>query len=166
MGSRQPAGTYWKQAETEAEQQETEELGGRRRQGQQATEVLRILYTNAQSIPGKLNKLSAYVADMKPDFILLTESWCNPSINDTDLTLPGYQLEQELRIDREDTANGIGGGLLVYSKNIHKILPSEIKSNFHQYVSFKIITTGNPVNIVLIYRPPSSGKENVLKCVN
>ena len=163
MGDRQSAGTYWTQTARETEQQTEQKLGGGRGQGQQEAEVLKILYTNAQSILGKLNERSAQAADTKPDFILLTETWCNPSITSADLTLPGYQLELELRKDREDTASGIGGGLLVYSKNGHKILPTTIKSEFHQYVSFKIITTENPLNIVLIYRPPSSGKENVQK---
>ena len=163
VGDRQSAGTYWTQTARETEQQTEQKLGGGRGQGQQEAEVLKILYTNAQSILGKLNELSAQAVDTKPDFILLTETWCNPTITSADLTLPGYQLELELREDREDTANGIGGGLLVYSKNGHKILPTTIKSEFHQYVSFKIITTENPLNIVLIYRPPSSGKENVQK---
>ena len=91
----------------------------------------------------------------------MTESWCNPSVADTDLTLPGYQLEQELRRDRTDTTNGIGGGLLVYSRNGHKILPIVTNNNFHQHVSFKILTSGNPVTIMLLYRPPSSVKENI-----
>ena len=137
--------------------------GGGGGQEQQEAVALKLLYTNAQSVFGKLNELSAQAADTRPDFILLTETWCNPTITTADLTIPGYQLEQDLRRDREDTANGIGGGLLVYSKNCHRILPTNIKSEFHQYVSFKIISTENPLNIVLVYRPPSSGKENVQK---
>ena len=162
MGNRQSTGAHRKQTERETGQQKAEELGrGRGGEEPQETEVLKILYTNAQSILGKLNELSAYVSDMKPDFILLTESWCNPSVADTDLTLPGYQLEQELRKDRTDTNNGIGGGLLVYSRNGHKVLPMAINNNFHQHVSFKILTSGNPVTIMLLYRPPSSVKENI-----
>ena len=78
MGDRQSAGTYWTQTARETEQQTEQKLGGGRGQGQQEAEVLKILYTNAQSILGKLNEL---------------ETWCNPSITSTDLTLPGYQLE-------------------------------------------------------------------------
>ena len=51
----------------------------------------------------------------------------------------------------------------MYSKNGHRILPTNIESEFHQYVSFKIISIENPINIVLVYRPPSSGKENIQK---
>ena len=121
------------------------------------------MYTNAQSIIGKLNELSAYTAEARPDFILLTETWCNPSITNADLSLPGYQLETELREDREDTHNGLGGGLLVYSRQGNKILPLDKNADFHQYLTFKILTTGEPVNIILAYRPPNSRKENVTK---
>ena len=120
------------------------------------------MYTNAQSILGKLQELSAYAADEGPDFILLTESWCNPSINNTDLSIPGYQLENELRRDRSDTLNGLGGGLIVYSKNGLKILPGDnLENDFHQYVQFKVLTSSEPVNIILAYRPPSSSIENL-----
>ena len=121
------------------------------------------MYTNAQNLNGKLNELSAYAADMKPDFILVTESWCNPSVVNSDLTVPGYQLEPELRKNRLETWNRIGGGLLVYSRAGMKILPLEINNELHQFVAFKIITEEDPVNVFLVYRPPSSGKDNVQK---
>jgi hypothetical protein len=123
--------------------------------------VLRISYSNAQSIFSKLNELSAYAVENKPDIILLTETWCNTTITDANLSIPNYQLETELRRDRADTTNGIGGGLLVYSKIGLKILPSDnMGSKFHQFVSFKVLTKNEPVNIVLAYRPPNSSKEN------
>ena len=149
VGGRSSTGTYGTQATRPTEQQKEQELGGRREQGQQETEVLRLLYTNAQSILGKLNELSAITTDTKPDFILLTETWCNPSITTADLTLPGYQLEQDLRRDREDTANGIGGGLLVYSRNGHKILPSELVNEEH----YLIHTYLRLYNLSVIFNP-------------
>ena len=98
----------------------------------------------------------------------MTETWCNPSITDADLSIPGYQLETELRKDRTDTANGIGGGLLVYSRNGLKILPLDTLQavDFHQCVAFKVLTTGEPVNIVLTYRPPNSNRENFNKLLD
>ena len=78
------------------------------------------MYYNVQSFINKLNELTSFVAEKNPEFmifILLTETWCNGSINNAALSLPGYQLETVLRKDRENTANGIGGGLLVYKSN-------------------------------------------------
>ena len=100
--------------------------------------------------------------DQCPDIILLAETWCNASISDASLTLPGYQLETDLRKDRADTANGIGGGLLVYTRIGIKILPCDkYKTNeFNQFCSFKVQTKGEPLTIILIYRPPGAGNAN------
>jgi hypothetical protein len=65
----------------------------------------------------KIDELTSNVSDMDPDLIFLTESWCNNQITDAFLSLPGYELIQELRKDRFDTDRGRGGGLLVYAKN-------------------------------------------------
>jgi exonuclease III len=75
---------------------------------------VKILYTNAQSVFSKLGELTAVSQDLNPDIILLTETWCNDKIPDAALSLEGYRLETELRKDRTDTGNGVGGGLLVY----------------------------------------------------
>ena len=120
------------------------------------------MYTNIQSVFSKINELSVYVVDNSPDIILLTETWCNAAISDAALTLPGYQLETDLRKDREDTVNGVGGGLLVYTKSGLRILANDkFKMNkFNQFCCFKVMTKGEPVTIVLVYRPPTSGHEN------
>ena len=47
------------------------------------SETLKVLYTNAQSILGKLNELAAIVSEEKADIILITELWCNVEIGDT-----------------------------------------------------------------------------------
>jgi hypothetical protein len=76
---------------------------------------VKILFTNTQSIISKINKLSAVADDRKPDLVLLPETWCNTSTDNATLTIPDFNLELELRRDREDTGQGVGGGLLVYS---------------------------------------------------
>ncbi len=65
------------------------------------------------------------VQDIEPDLILLTETWCNSTIPDAFLTLEGYRLETDLRRERTDTRNGIGGGLLVYAREELKVLPCD-----------------------------------------
>ena len=49
------------------------------------------------------------------DIVLITESWCNEQISDSMISIPGYNIA--MRLDRNDTYNGIGGGLLVYAKD-------------------------------------------------
>ena len=100
--------------------------------------------------------------ELEPDVILLTETWCNDSVTNAALALENYKLETELRKDRCDTANGVGGGLLVYSKDNLQILPSDpTDNNFNQFCSFSIATKSEKLNMILIYRPPSSGQNNL-----
>jgi hypothetical protein len=64
--------------------------------------------------------------------ILVTESWCNGDISDAYLSLDGYELIPDLRMDRENTAGGRGGGLLVYAKNGLKVLKLDKVTEFDQ----------------------------------
>jgi hypothetical protein len=147
-------------------QQEEGERGGRdcaggdgRGEGGAPCETLSFLYCNAQSVANKLNDLCAVAADQEPDLILITESWCNNNINNAYLSLPGYELQQDLRLDREDTADGRGGGLLVYSKQGLKILSIDSGVKFLQHRKFLV----RDVTCYLIYRPPNGSVANMTK---
>ena len=133
-----------------------------------APKTLKIFYTNAQSIVNKINELSAYLVGEEPDLILITETWCNPSISDAALTIPIYQLECDLRRDRSDTGQGIGGGILVYSRVGLRLLPyDKFKTNeFNQFSCFTLLTEGRPLHFFVIYRPPSSDMSNMVKLVD
>ena len=100
--------------------------------------------------------MACLASEKKPDLILISESWCNPSITDSYLSIAGYQLQPDLRADRTDTNNGIGGGLLVYSRDGLNILPCDKKCVFNQYVTFKVQTGPVTTTFYLVYRPPSS----------
>ncbi len=131
----------------------------------QKAATVSILYTNAQSINNKIAELTAVSMDLAPDLILITESWTNNLITDASLQIPGYDLETDLRRDRQDTGGGIGGGLLVYSKNGIRVLKIDHYDDleFNQLCSFRIESTGTPMNIILLYRPPSSSADNSAK---
>ena len=73
--------------------------------------TLKVLYSNVQSICNKIDELKCTVDEQDPDVIILTETWCNPNITQPFLEIPGYTLDPELRHDRSDTVNGIGGGI-------------------------------------------------------
>ena len=119
-----------------------------------------MLFTNAQSLPGKITELEAVASDIQPDIIMICESWCNSSISDANLGLVGYELQHELRSDRTDTANGIGGGLVVYSRTGVEVLSCDKNIDFNQYCKFKLKCDGDSYYFYLIYRPPTSGEEN------
>jgi Endonuclease-reverse transcriptase len=91
---------------------------------------------------------------------MISESWCNDTISNALLTIPGYEMLPDLRRDREDTAGGVGGGLLVYAKTGTKILPLDTRSDFTQHVGFTILTSTEKINVVLVYRPPKNSDES------
>jgi hypothetical protein len=96
----------------EGEQQEED----RRGPGRATTKALNVLYLNAQSVVKKVDELRCVASMTNPDIILVTESRCNSEISNAFLAIDGYEIQQDLRTDREDTVGGRGGGLLVYGK--------------------------------------------------
>jgi hypothetical protein len=124
------------------------------------TETLKILYTNAQSLLSKLNELSVITSVLKPDVVMIAETWTNGGISNAALNMPGYRIEA--RSDRQDTNNGIGGGLIIYVKECYEILSvSLIESNFNQHCSIGLKTKTGQLNLFLIYRSPNSNTDNL-----
>jgi hypothetical protein len=116
-----------------------------------------LLYTNAQSLAGKVDELSATACELQPDIIALTETWCNSDISNSVLTIDGYELVPDLRMDRSDTAGGRGGGLIVYTRSGKKVLKLDKQLLFSQLCSFMM----DDVTFNLVYRPPSAAAESV-----
>jgi hypothetical protein len=71
-------------------------------------------------------------------------------------------MASEMRRDREDTLNGIGGGLLTYVKSGLAIQANDkFKENlFVQFAAFTVMARC-PIHITVVYRPPNSGRENM-----
>jgi hypothetical protein len=78
-----------------------------------AGKAIKILYLNAQSIVRKTDELAGVASTLLPVLILITETWCHSDISDAYLSINGYEVQADLRLDRQDTAHGRGGGLLV-----------------------------------------------------
>jgi len=114
----------------------------------------------------KIDELKIVVSESDPDIVIITESWCNNNISNSLLKIEGLILCYELRLDRNDTANGIGGGLLVYVREGLTILSCDINYDFNQYCKFRVLTLSDVITIYLVYRPPSSGAENSSKLID
>ena len=69
------------------------------------------MYSNVNAIGTKLDEFKLTVDKLKPDFILLTETWIRPDTSDSLYALTGYEM---FRNDRE---NQRGGGVCIYAKN-------------------------------------------------
>ena len=88
---------------------------------------------------------------------MLTETWCNNTIEDELLTIPGYGME--IRKDREDTVQGIGGGLIVYARKGWRLEEEEKTNDFSQHCKFKVKCEGVELKFILIYRSPNAPPE-------
>ena len=82
------------------------------------------------------------------------------------LNIENYYILNELRIDRIDTAQGRGGGLIVFIKNDLNVYPVECNNVFNQYCKFRVMHNDKcrlPLFITFIYRSPNSSVENTLE---
>jgi len=113
--------------------------------------VLKILYFNARSLLPKFDELVLVVHTHVPDVVCITESWLCPEIQESEVSLPGYQ---QLRLDR----GRHGGGVIMYIsyKFTVKRLPS------HPLIELLTITlhSGNYKSCLsLFYRHPCSSMD-------
>ena len=111
----------------------------------------------------KINDLCILISDTDPDLILVTETWCNEGISNGMLNIPGYNIEPELRIDRNDTLNGIGGGILVYAREGLIIIPEAVSNNMNMFTKFQVQSKDDSrvnLSVTLVYRSPRSSQEN------
>ncbi len=106
---------------------------------------------------GKVNELSCMASDINPDIILVTESWCNESISDAYLSIQGYELKSELRLDRSDTGAGRGGGLIVYAKKELSVLKLDQTARHSQICKFLV----SDMAFYLVYRSPSAPADSI-----
>ena len=127
-------------------------------------ETLKYIYLNARSLISKLCDLEILLSERDPDLVFICETWLNETINNSTLNIEGYNLEQELRNDRKDTVNGIGGGILVYSKTGIVLEPIPVKNDFVQFCQFKIISKESSIDknhtFTVLYRSPNSKETN------
>ena len=108
--------------------------------------IMKILYTNADSVMNKLDLLQAHVCEFDPDFIAITESWTHRQITKEMLKINGYSLIA--RSDRTDTLKGRGGGILLYSR-----LPNVVQ------VTINNQDKGSDIHVHVFYRSPNSTQE-------
>ena len=80
------------------------------------------------------------------------------------LNIPGYTIEPDLRLDRRDTLNGIGGGILAYTRDGLLIKPVNIENEFNMFSRFQVLNKKSKddgdLTITVVYRPPRSNNEN------
>lgn len=123
-----------------AEEEEVKCGGGRGGR----VDVVKLFYTNAQSICNKKNILKAQINKTRPHIIAITESWTHEGMTKEELKLEGYEVVG--RSDRKDTVDGQGGGVLLYS-SLPNVYATQLQTNFHQILAVKISNKNNRILI-------------------
>ena len=86
-------------------------------------------YINARNLLNKFDDFEAWIHDINPDIVGVTESWATPSISDSELALQSYDL---FRCDRPVSREG--GGVLLYVKQRLRAVKCELSSKFPEQV--------------------------------
>ena len=84
--------------------EETIELSNLKQKG------LNVVHLNIRSVIYKIDQIRMMISQAKIDVLCLTESWLNPNITDSELSIEGY------KIFRKDRTLKKGGGILIYKK--------------------------------------------------
>ena len=114
---------------------------------------MKILYSNLRSILSKMDVIKTITNDSDPDIVTFTKTWTNSSITNGFLHIDGYNIIK--RKDRNDTANGFGGGIITYAKSSLPCFELDLTllDVFTEATGITIKTTQGALNILTVYRP-------------
>jgi len=117
------------------------------------------MYTNANSIVGKMGELRQKVLNYRYDVIAITESWASADISDAELKIDGYLM---YRKDKADDSRTKGGGVLLYVTEELRShpLPNISSAEFQDTAWCKIEAGTCAVIVGVCYRSTSSSKQN------
>ena len=120
--------------------------------------MIKIMYTNCQSVMNKRAELRGVVATLEPDLICMTECWTNESVEEGILGIENFELL--VRKDRTDTANGRGGGILVYGRSGLVMWEADVDADFCQGGGVRMKNGGGYLSVYVCYRSPNSPVAN------
>ncbi|XP_072022644.1 uncharacterized protein [Amphiura filiformis] len=129
--------------------------------GSKSTRKITCYCTNAQSLVNKRTELEAIIDDLHPDVIGITETWCNATIMDSEVTFENYAM---FRIGK-DSPTGRGGGVILYiHESLSAVACQEMDNDFNTSV-WCLIKLERQDNLLvgLCYRSPNSTEQNSQK---
>ncbi len=108
------------------------------------------VHYNVQSIALKLDVLYAELCDF--DILAFSETWLNPSINQSDLLLDSFQPPE-----RKDRVGDSHGGVLLYIKdNIHYKRRSDLEIIGNECIWIELVLLTKHILFAVYYRPPNT----------
>ena len=114
-----------------------------------ASQSLRVLVINFQSLLPKKAELQNLLHSSDPDIILGTETWLKPEIKDAEI------LPLHFNTYRKDRPDGYGGVLVAVRNTLISHEIHTTKSAECVVVSIQTDINNSPLNIAAVYRPPS-----------
>jgi len=109
---------------------------------------LRCYLINARSLLNKLSELYHYLRVIKPDILLITESWLHNGIS-SGLLDPDF----EYYLFRKDRGHKRGGGVCVFVSRALNVVQIDIDSLFDniELLSFDLISEGSRLRFFVVY---------------
>ena len=136
--------------------EETIELSNFKQKG------LNVVHLNIRSVIYKIDQIRMMISQAKIDVLCLSESWLNPNITDSELSIEGYKRF------RKDRTLKKGGGILIYIKDSISYDPIEtqvIPTNENVesgWIQLNLKFT-KPILLGTIYKPPQTPVGQTLK---
>ena len=110
---------------------------------------------NARSLINKMDEMKCYVYELKPDIVMITESWATEEIEDVVLKLDSYT------IIRNDRTGKKGGGCIIYLNDCLRGIRNEDLTFMvdTETVWCDLKTKGGKTLIGVCYHSPSAGAD-------
>jgi len=110
-------------------------------------------YINARNLLNKFDQFEAWVHELNPDVIGVTETWATPLVADSELALVGYDMfRQDRPVNRE------GGGVLLYVRSSLHAVQCELSVRFpEQSWCYFLDANKNKCYLGICYRTPTYG---------
>ena len=123
-------------------------------------QTCKILYTNADSLLNKKHELILRIQNIEPDIIAIVEALPKNVIScplEAEFSLKGYSLITNFDVSKNLKLRG----LIIYVKSKFNYEVLANPTNFREALIVDIVLSlGNKLSIVLVYRSPSSSNEN------
>jgi len=112
---------------------------------------LRCYLINARSLLNKLPELRHYLCVIKPDVLLITETWLHHSIS-SGLLDP----DSEYYVLRRDRGHNRGGGVCAFVSRAFNVAQIDIDNLFNniELLSFDLFSERSRLRFFVVYRPP------------
>ena len=110
-----------------------------------------LLLTNVQSLRPKIDELTVVVATIRPEIIILCETWLTNLVTDEEILIPSFQ---SYRCDRADGRKG--GGVCIYVQN--SVSCNQINTRHEKPACIECLWNYLPsynLNVLSLYVPPN-----------